>query len=120
MKGEIISIICPYCKDVNLFKSRDKFSKWKCSKCIYTFPFNWFNEFSQFEKFVTRKMKLQDKIYTKEELEKVNLKFLQEKDHVIFYGDNIGNIYLFEKFNEGLQYLSIIKNKINVCNGWNN
>ncbi len=57
MKGEIINIICPYCKDNKLYISRNKFlkSEWKCPVCVHTFSYNWFNEFSQYEKFVTRK-----------------------------------------------------------------
>ncbi|KKL14979.1 hypothetical protein LCGC14_2510220 [marine sediment metagenome] len=59
MKGEIIEIICPHCKDVYLFKSRDKFLevRWVCSKCVYVYSHNWFNEFPQYEKFVTRRIK---------------------------------------------------------------
>ncbi len=59
-------------------------------------------------------MKLEDKIYTRWELEKKNLKFLYKRNEVIFYKDNIGNRYLFEKFSEGLQYLSTIKNQVRV------
>ena len=63
-------------------------------------------------------MKLQDKIYREVELERENLSFSHEKDHVVFYKDNIGNQYLFETVENGLQYLSTIKNSIKICNGW--
>ncbi len=57
MGREIIDIKCPYCRDVYLHLSKSKYldTKWECSKCVYTFPHNWFNECFQFEKFVTRK-----------------------------------------------------------------
>ncbi len=64
-------------------------------------------------------MKLQDKIYKEVELEKENLSFLKEKDNVIFYKDNVGNQYLFEICDKGLQYLSTIKNTIKIVNSWN-
>ncbi len=63
-------------------------------------------------------MKLQDKIYREVELERENLSFSHEKDNVVFYKDNIGNQYLFETVENGLQYLSTIKNSIKICNGW--
>lgn len=59
-------------------------------------------------------MKLEDRIYTEEELEKEYLKFVEEKNKVIFYKDNIGNRYLFEETPNGLQYLSTIKNHIKI------
>lgn len=54
---EIIDIKCPYCKDVYLFKRRysDGDFKWHCPTCVYVYSSSWFNEFPQFEKFVTRK-----------------------------------------------------------------
>lgn len=63
-------------------------------------------------------MKLQDKIYTEKELEEFYLKFSKEKNEVIFYKDNIGNQYLFERVDHGLQYLLTIKNSIKVCSSW--
>ncbi len=65
-------------------------------------------------------MKLQDKIYTKEELEKSYLKFSDKNNDLVIYKDNIGNQYFFSENKNGLQYLSTIKNKPKICSGWGN
>ena len=60
MKGEIISITCPYCEDVPLFLNKSNShlgERWECPKCVYVFSYGWFNKFLQYENFVTRKVK---------------------------------------------------------------
>ena len=59
MRGEIVSITCPYCNDFKLFLSRDKYLdvRWQCLNCVYVFSYGWFNKFLQYENFVTRKVK---------------------------------------------------------------
>ncbi len=58
MKGEIINIICPYCKNYKLYQSKNKFLDitWKCPGCVHTFPYTWFDIFHQYEEFVERKV----------------------------------------------------------------
>ena len=60
MKGQIINIICPTCKDFSLFKRRltDGDFQWQCPNCVYIYSSDWFDKFHQFERFVTRKINI--------------------------------------------------------------
>ena len=58
MRGEIVSITCPYCNDFKLFLNNNYLnSRWECPNCVYVFYYGWFNKFLQYEKFVTRRIK---------------------------------------------------------------
>lgn len=50
---KIKSIRCPHCQERYL--ELDNFIRvWKCHKCVYSYPYSWFDIFKQFENLVTR------------------------------------------------------------------
>ena len=72
MTEKIISIICPDCKKHNLHLKFDpssikrKEKIWACPSkdCHLTFPEEWFDTFTQHEKFVTRgEQKVKKSVY---------------------------------------------------------
>ncbi len=63
-------------------------------------------------------MNFESIFYTKEELKYLEL--VNQKDDVLTYKDNVGNQYLFSESDEGLKYLSTIKNRSRISSGWGN
>ena len=60
------------------------------------------------------KMKLENRIYSVQELRKNYLKLKGSDEDKITYGDNIGNLYHFIQSEEGLQFISFEKNKVRI------
>ena len=46
--SEINTIICPVCRKRLLSLNRNG-GYWKCPDCIYSYPWNWFEQFHQFD-----------------------------------------------------------------------
>ncbi len=65
-------------------------------------------------------MKLENKIYTKKELNAHYLTLHQAKDHKVTYTDNVGNEYHFVKVGKDLHYTSMERNKSKISSGFQN
>ncbi len=65
-------------------------------------------------------MKLEDKIYSKKELNAHYLKKYQSNEDQVIYTDNVGNQYHFIKVGKDLQFISMERNRVKIMRGFHN
>ena len=63
-------------------------------------------------------MRLEHKTYSEEYLEGINLRVHSKEGENVIYKDNIGNRYNFITVSDGLEFISLEKNKVKIFRGF--